>query len=142
MSETTAREFTEHDPIRLLVAERVPDVCDSIQKLLYFERDIKVIAAVNSAQELLRQAQALTPDVILLDGFVPLSDIDGFQALELLFEMMPVRVVLSFLVWEPEYRERAKTLGIGPEQWLIYPLSGNYLAEMVRRVARMPPHCC
>jgi|SRR5579871_2845567 len=138
MPNKNANTAIAHRPIRLFVASALPDIGDIFAKPLYFERDIEVIGAANSAQELFEKVKLHTPDIILID--VLLSDIDGFQAVKLLFELMPMQVIMFSVCFETEYIKEyvEDALRLGVKGYLPFLWSTEDLTFMVYKVAQAP----
>jgi pilus assembly protein CpaE len=67
----------------------VPDTTENVQKLLYFERDIEVIATAMSGREAIAKAVHLAPDIILMDINMP--DMDGLRAAQVILQQVPTR---------------------------------------------------
>ena len=120
--------------IRLMIVDDVPDTTENVQKLLYFERDIQVIATAASGQEAIAKAGRVAPDVILMDINMP--DMDGLQAAKVILQQVPTRVVMMSVQAEPEYLQRA--LLIGARGYLTKPFSGDQLANTLRNAAQVP----
>jgi pilus assembly protein CpaE len=120
--------------IRLMIVDDVPDTTENVQKLLYFERDIQVIATAASGREAIAKAGRVVPDVILMDINMP--DMDGLQAAKIILQQVPTRVVMMSVQAEPEYLQRA--LLIGARGYLTKPFSGDQLANTLRNAAQVP----
>ena len=120
--------------IRLMSVDDVPDTTENVQKLLYFERDIQVIATAASGREAIAKAERVVPDVILMDINMP--DMDGLQAAKIILQQVPTRVVMMSVQAEPEYLQRA--LLIGARGYLTKPFSGDQLANTLRNAAQVP----
>ncbi len=65
-------------PIRVLIVDDHAIVRKGIRALLATERDIRVVGEACDGQEAVAQAQALRPDVILMDLVMP--QLDGIEA--------------------------------------------------------------
>ncbi len=129
---------TRNRAIRLLIVDDMPDTAQNVQKLLYFEHDIKVVGVASNGREAIAQAIALRPDVILMDVNMP--DMDGLRATEAILRQVPTRVVIMSVQGEPEYLDRAMLAGA--RGYLVKPFSGEDLVNKVRaaaRIAVMPP---
>ena len=64
--------------IRLLLVDDQPAVRRGLGMRLHFEPDIQVVGEASSGKEALSMAQALTPDVVLMD--VEMPEMDGIEA--------------------------------------------------------------
>jgi DNA-binding NarL/FixJ family response regulator len=80
-------------PIRILVADDHPIVRDGLVAVLCTQPDFAVIGEAADGRQLVQQAEALRPDVILLDLEMP--GMDGIEALERLRASgSPVRAIV------------------------------------------------
>lgn len=79
--------------IRILVADDHPIVRDGLIAILSTQTDFQVVGKAGSGQEVLEQAQAVKPDILLLDLEMP--EMDGVEALRQLREAQsPVRSIV------------------------------------------------
>jgi DNA-binding NarL/FixJ family response regulator len=79
--------------IRVLIADDHPVVRQGLRTFLGVQEDIDVVGEAANGAEAVAQAEALTPDVILLDLKMP--DVDGLTALRELRERgVPARVLV------------------------------------------------
>ena len=75
------------DRIKVLIVDDIPETRDHLTKLLGFESDIEVVGAAASGAEAITMAQALIPDVVLMDINMP--DMDGIATTEQLAVGLP-----------------------------------------------------
>ncbi len=120
--------------IRLMVVDDKPDTVDNVTKLLYFERDIEVVATANGGEDAINKAFHLAPDIILMD--INMQDMDGFRAAEIILRQMPTRIVMMSVNGEPEYFKRA--MAAGARDYLVKPFSGDQLISTLHNVAQIP----
>ena len=120
-------------PIRLLIVDDVPDTSENVQKLLYFERDIEVIATAMSGREAIAKAIHMVPDIILMDINMP--DMDGLRAAQVILQQVPTRVVMMSVQAEPEYLQRA--MQVGARGYLTKPFSSDQLVDTLRSAAQV-----
>jgi pilus assembly protein CpaE len=106
----------------------------SIQKFLMFERDIKVVGVAGSGQDAKVKAQALKPDVILMD--INLRDIDGLTVTKEITTTLGSRVVMMSVHNEPEYYGRAML--VGARGYLAKPFSQEELVTTIRAATEFP----
>lgn len=93
---------------RVLLGEDHPRVADELRRLL--EQEFDVAAVVADGQALLREAEAIAPDVIVTDIVMP--RMDGIRATEALLSRRPgTRVVLVTGHDDPELVERGHAAG-------------------------------
>lgn len=119
--------------IRLMIVDDVPDTTENVQKLLYFERDIQVIATAMSGREAIAKAVHLVPDIILMDINMP--DMDGLRAAQVILQQVPTRVVMMSVQAEPEYFQRA--MQVGARGYLTKPFTSDQLVDTLRSAAQI-----
>jgi DNA-binding NarL/FixJ family response regulator len=118
--------------IRVLIADDHPFVRAGVAALLSAAEDIDLIAECEDGDEVVRVADDLDPDVILMDVDMPARS--GFEATsELMSRHQALRVIILSVSLEtgggPDIAAQAGAVG--------YMLKGNpgQLVEAVRRVA-------
>jgi pilus assembly protein CpaE len=117
-----------------MIVDDVPDTTENVKRLLYFERDIQVIATAMSGREAIAKAVHLVPDIILMDINMP--DMDGLRAAQVILQQVPTRVVMMSVQAEPEYLQRA--LLVGARGYLTKPFSSEQLVDTLRSAAQVP----
>lgn len=119
------------DKITVLIVDDIADTRENLRKLLYFERDIEVVADVGSAEEGISKTRELRPDVVLMD--INLQGMDGIAATEAIHTQVPsVQVIMMSVQGEAEYLRRAMLAGA--REFLIKPFGSEELADSIRRV--------
>ena len=119
------------DPIRVLIVDDIPETRDHLAKLLGFETDIEVVGAAASGREAIEMAQAMTPDVVLMDINMP--DMDGISATERLSAEVPTAAVVMMSVQgEADYLRRSMLAGA--REFLVKPFSSDELTASIRQV--------
>ena len=79
--------------IRILVADDHPVVRGGLITMLSTQQDFEVIGEATNGNEVIEQARALHPDVLLLDLEMP--EMDGVEALrQLRAEQLDVRAIV------------------------------------------------
>ncbi|WP_322797681.1 AAA family ATPase [Thermoflexus sp.] len=124
--------------IRVLIIDDVPETRENLKKLLMFEHDMEVVGAATTAEEGIRLARDLQPDVVLLD--INLPGMSGISAVEQIMEVAPLaQVVMMSVQSDADYLRRAMLAGA--RDFLPKPFSADELVATVRRVHRMrrPP---
>lgn len=124
--------------IRVLIIDDVPETRENLKKLLMFEHDIEVVGATATAEEGIRLARDLQPDVVLLD--INLPGASGISAVEQIMEVAPLaQVVMMSVQSDADYLRRAMLAGA--RDFLPKPFSADELVATIRRVYRMrrPP---
>ena len=95
---------------RVAIVDDHPMVAEGIQAILESYDDIDVVATCASGQDILDRAEALAPDVILLDLNMP--GMNGLTATELLLEARPeTRILILSMHDSPEYITTALSHG-------------------------------
>lgn len=119
--------------IRLLIAEDVRVLRETLVALFSLEEDIEVVAAVASGERIAPAAIEHRPDVALLD--VGLPGADGLSAAAELAERLPeCRVLVLTGLGTPDLRSRAVSAGVSG--FLLKDVPAQTLIDAVRAVAR------
>jgi len=96
--------------IRVALADDHRLVLEAVRATLEEDGDFEVVAAVESARQLLSGLSCASPDVVVLD--VEMPGTDGFACLRELRERHPrVKVVMLSCHDEPRFAQRALRLG-------------------------------
>ena len=120
-------------PIRLLVVDDHTLFRRGLIALLQQYPDLQVVGEAADAGEAQRRAEALQPDVVLLDNHLP--GVRGVDALPGLKEAAPSAKVLMLTVSEDE-QDLAAALQGGAQGYLLKTVDGDVLAQSIRRTAR------
>ncbi len=124
------------DTIRLLIVDDMAETAQNVQKLLHFERDIRVVGIAASGREAIQKADQLHPDVILLD--INLRDMDGIEVAEEIGKQISTCIVMMSVQSEPEYFSQA--MSVGARGYLVKPFTSEKLVRTIRRaIEGMPP---
>lgn len=127
--------MSEGDVIKVMIVDDVADTCDQLEKLLFFEKDIEVVAKARNGREAVEQAKKLKPDVILMDINMP--EMDGIAATEAITTDDPaVQVIIMSVQGETDYLRRAMLAGA--REFLIKPVGADDLYKSIRHVNRLP----
>jgi len=123
-------------PIRILIVDDHAIVRKGVRALLATEPDIEVIAEASDGAEAVAQAQALHPDVILMDLVMP--KIDGIEATRQITAQQPgtrILVLTSFAADDKVFPAiKAGALG-----YLLKDSSPEELVQAVHQVYRGEP---
>jgi|RhiMetdeSRZDD1v2_1073273.scaffolds.fasta_scaffold03890_6 DNA-binding NarL/FixJ family response regulator len=123
-------------PIRVLLTDDHAIVRKGVRALLATERDIQVVGEASNGAEAVAQAEALCPDVILMDLMMP--TLDGIEATRQITAMFPsVRVIVltSFAADEKVFPAiKAGALG-----YLLKDSGPEELIRAIRQVYRGEP---
>ncbi len=88
--------------IRVLIADDHPVVRDGLAAMLGTQADFDVVGTAATGREVVAQAQALQPDVVLLDLEMP--ELDGVEALRQLATRCPAVRALVFTAFDTDER--------------------------------------
>jgi pilus assembly protein CpaE len=126
--------MAEGDAITVMIVDDVADTCDQLEKLLFFEKDIQVIAKAHNGREAVEQARKLKPDVILMDINMP--EMDGIAATEAISGEDPnIQVIIMSVQGETDYLRRAMLAGA--REFLIKPVGADELYKSIRHVYKL-----
>lgn len=126
--------MTEGEKIRVMIVDDIVDTRDQLEKLLFFEKDIEVIAKASNGREAVALARQHRPDVILMDINMP--DMDGIAATEAIMTQDPaVQVIIMSVQGETDYLRRAMLAGA--REFLTKPISADDLYKSIRHVYKL-----
>jgi len=120
-------------PIRILIVDDHTLFRRGLTALLQREPQFEVIGDAADASEAQRRAEALKPDLILLDHHLP--GVSGADALPALLRAVPGVRVLMLTVSEDE-GDLAAALRGGACGYLLKTIEGDALASAIRRAMR------
>ncbi|MDP3822445.1 MAG: response regulator transcription factor [Burkholderiales bacterium] len=119
--------------IRILVVDDHTLFRRGLTALLQREPQFEIVGDAGDAGEALRRAEALQPDLILLDNHLP--GVNGVDALPALLDAAPRTRVLMLTVSEDE-QDLAAALRGGACGYLLKTIEGDALSVAIRRVMR------
>jgi NarL family two-component system response regulator LiaR len=123
-------------PIRVLLTDDHAIVRKGVRALLATERDIQVVGEACDGEEAVAQAEALRPDVILMDLVMP--KLDGIEAISQIMSTLPstrILVLTSFAADEKVFPAiKAGALG-----YLLKDSGPEELVGAIRQVHRGEP---
>ena len=123
-------------PIRVLLTDDHAIVRKGVRALLATEPDIQVVGEARSGSEAVAQAEALQPDVILMDLVMP--ELDGIEATRQITAKLPgirILVLTSFAADEKVFPAiKAGALG-----YLLKDSGPEELVRAIRQVHRGEP---
>jgi two-component system, NarL family, response regulator DesR len=118
--------------IRVMIAEDVRLLRETLTTVLELEDDLAVVAAVERGDEIVRVATQTTPDVALLD--IDLPGVDGLTGAQLLRDVLPAcRTVILTGLTRPGHLRRA--LAVGASGFLLKHAPPQQLIDGIRKVA-------
>ena len=113
---------------RVLIVDDSPHVRQDLGTLLPLLGDIEVVGEAGNGEQAIRQAEALHPDVVLLDLEMPV--LDGYEAGRQIKARCPaIRVIALTAYGNPVARERARQAGLDE-----FVEKGATVAEIVRAI--------
>ena len=126
--------MTESSNIRVMIVDDIVDTRDQIEKLLFFEKDIEVVAKASNGREAVAMAKQHKPDVILMDINMP--DMDGIAATEAIMTQDPgIQVIIMSVQGETDYLRRAMLAGA--REFLTKQIGADDLYKSIRHVHRL-----
>lgn len=126
--------MSEGERIRVMIVDDIVDTRDQLEKLLFFEKDIEVIAKASNGREAVALAKQHRPDVVLMDINMP--DMDGIAATEAIMTQDPaVQVIIMSVQGETDYLRRAMLAGA--REFLTKPISADDLYKSIRHVHKL-----
>jgi DNA-binding NarL/FixJ family response regulator len=117
--------------IRILLADDHPMICEGFRKLL--EPEYEVAGIVQDGVALLRAANELKPDVVLLDIAMPV--LNGLDAARELRKTMP-HVKLIFLTMNLDSDVAAEALRVGASGYLLKAAQSSELLQALNDVVK------
>ena len=97
-------------PIRLLLVDDQPAIRRGLKMRIALEPDLEVVGEVGTATEAIPLAQALLPDVVLMD--IEMPSMEGISAIAALRRVVPHSAVVLFTLYDnAAMRARAREAG-------------------------------
>ncbi len=117
--------------IRILITDDHAVLRDSLQVFLQTQEDMLVVGQATSGAEAITLTEALSPDVVLMDIFMP--DFSGLYATRQITERYPQTRVL--VLTQHESKEYVKSiLKAGAAGYVVKTAAGAQLLEAIRTV--------
>lgn len=120
------------EPIRILIADDHPLFRDGLRALLESVSDMQVIGEAATGEEVLTQAQALQPDLILMD--IKMPGINGIEATRRLLQTSPHLRVLMLTMFEDDESVFA-AIRAGARGYLLKGAAQEETLRAIRAVA-------
>jgi DNA-binding NarL/FixJ family response regulator len=120
------------EPIRVLIADDHPLFRDGMHGLLDSETDTEVVGEAKTGEEAVELAEALRPDVILMDLKMP--GINGIQATREVLNRSPDVGVLVVTMFEDDDSVFA-AMRAGARGYLLKDARGDEVINAIRAVA-------
>ena len=126
----------QREPVRILIADDHTLFRQGLRQVLELEPDFTVVGEVASGAAAVQQAEALRPDVVVLDVSMPGG---GLEACAKIKEMMPdMGVVILTMHEDQEYLMRA--LKAGANSYMVKDVDSSNLAEAIRAAREGRPY--
>jgi DNA-binding NarL/FixJ family response regulator len=125
--------------ITVLLADDHPLVQDGIRTRFEDIEDINVIGVASNGRELLEQAEALNPDIIIADISMPY--INGLEATRLLSQSHPqIKVLILTMHDNREYMQNA--IDSGAKGYILKDQPAEEMINAVRDIYNGEQHFC
>ncbi len=114
----------------ILIADDEPRIT-KVVSIAMAEEGFRVVSA-STGLEAVQQAEAYSPDVVLLDIVMP--DMDGIEVMRRLRERSPVPVIL--VTAKGSTADKARGLDVGADDYISKPFHPDEMAARIRAVLR------
>ena len=118
--------------IRVLIVDDQPAVRQGLRMRLAAEPDLEVVGEAADGEVALSCAQALCPDVVLMD--VEMPHMDGIAATDTLRKLCPSTAVIVLSMYD-DARTRARAEDAGAAAFVAKSLPTDTLLATIRQVA-------
>jgi DNA-binding NarL/FixJ family response regulator len=119
--------------VRILIADDHAVVREGLRTILQAQGDMEVVGEAVNGREALSKAEALRPDVVLMDISMP--ELNGIEATSMILLRMPtVRVIMLSMYHTNEYVIRA--MQAGARAYILKESAGTNAVNAVRAVMR------
>lgn len=119
--------------IRILLADDHRLLRMGLATLISFHPDLEVVGEAADGEEAVRRAQALEPDVIVMDLMMP--KVDGAEATRRIHKLLPKTRILILTTFGTS-AELANAMRAGASGALVKDTANDALIESIRAVAR------
>ena len=119
--------------ISVLLVDDLDLFCDGIASVIRGQDDMTVVGEAGDGLEALVKAEALKPDVILMDINMP--GIDGLEATRLIAQAVPESHIV-ILTMRDEDARLFEAIRNGAQGYLVKTIRAQQLVEMIRAAAR------
>jgi len=122
--------------IRVLIVDDHPVVRAGLQKLLFGDSTVAIIGEATTGMEALALADALRPDIILLDLRLP--ELDGISVTRRIREISPTSRVLILTCFASEQEVR-EAIQAGAAGYLLKDMCGSELRRAIHAAMHGEP---
>jgi DNA-binding NarL/FixJ family response regulator len=120
-----------HPPPRVLLADDCEEVGQTVASILKLE--FEVVGLAKNGQEVLEQVYKCSPDVLVLDLFMPL--LSGLEAAKHVnASALPIAVVILTVQEDPDFLEAA--IAVGVLGYILKPYINSDLIPAIRSVLK------
>lgn len=123
--------MTHPRAIQVLIADDHAVVRAGLRALLSRHPDLSVVGEIADTDTLLREAERLLPDVVVLDLRMPGGEI--FAAIRALREKCPKSKIVVFTAFD-DARDAARAVRAGAHGYVLKQAPGRDIVEAIRRV--------
>ncbi len=119
--------------VRILIADDHALVRDGLRMILEAEDDLSVVGTAANGRDAIAQAEALRPDVIIMDIAMP--QLNGIEATAIICSALPeARVIVLSMHQTREHVHRA--MQAGAEGYILKESAGTEVVKAVRSVMK------
>ena len=124
--------FLEQSKRRVLIVDDSPQVRQELRTLLPLAGDIEIVGEATDGREAIRLAQALQPEVILMDLEMPI--LDGYEATRQIKAGFPSCWVVALTVHGYEAaRQKASQSGVD-----VFLVKGGSVETLIQAISASP----
>lgn len=120
---------------RVLVVDDAANLRELLTLLLETEDDFEVIGTASDGEQALVVAEALQPDIVLLDLAMPVMD--GMQALPQIRQLLPAAIIVIFSGFE-QTALVDEALAAGADAYLEKGASVTQMVDLLRELRGRP----
>jgi DNA-binding NarL/FixJ family response regulator len=113
---------------RILIVDDVPQVRTELRTLLHLAGDIEIVGEASNGLDAIRQAQALKPNVVLMDLEMPLMN--GYEATQKIKDHLPYCKVIALTIHsDADAQARAFESGVD-----VFIVKGSRIEDLVQEI--------
>ncbi|MCI3921151.1 response regulator transcription factor [Paenibacillus sp. TRM 82003] len=118
-------------PIKILIADDHPIIRDGLRTILELQEDLKVVGTASNGQTAIQMAEAMQPDVILMDLYMP--DLNGIEAAKQIRERLAQTHIL-IITSQPDDEMIIQALIHGASGFLLKDWETDEIVRAIRAV--------